>query len=125
MSVKYSRDDLRGLISDGAPGTPYVVRALRNLTCSSESRAAVVGAGAIPWLVALVHDGSSDAQTFAPCCDPRHLSMMRQMAAEALELLTNSPTFHAAIVDAGAVPSLVALVRDGVPDVRKAGRTRC
>ena len=65
--------------------------------------------------------GGGFAPHHQPAAYPRVRDGMpgaRWSAAEVLAHLARSPEFNAAIVGAGAISPIVALVRDGVPDAR-------
>ena len=98
---------------------------LDNLAQDAEGRAAIIGAGAIPPLVALL---SMSATCQAPGMEGDPKSMAAHWAAGALSWLADykedmklNEASRSAIVVAGAIPVLVALLRTTVDDVRWSG----
>ena len=83
----------------------YAADALANLAFYNANQAAIVAAGGIPPLVALVRDGTTEYQ--------------KRNAAGALTNLASQTANRAAIAAAGGIPPLVALVRDGSTEDQK------
>lgn len=78
---------------------------LQQLTCSPEFDEAIVDAGAVPPLVALVRDGTPDAQ--------------EDGARALLNLAEFSDGLRSAIARAGGIPPLTVLARDGTAVARE------
>ena len=106
------------LLRDGSVEAKFwVARALRNLACNNAAnKVAIAEAGGIPPLVELLRDGSVETRWWAPTLGVYGVSVAPAMA---LYLLArNNAANKVAIAEAGGIPLLVELWRDGSEDAK-------
>ena len=90
---------------------------LRNLAYNDDAnRVLIAEAGGIPPLVELLRDGSTEARLWAPTLGVYGVSVAPAMALYQLAL--NNKANKVAIAEAGGIPLLVELLRDGSADAK-------
>jgi vacuolar protein 8 len=106
------------LLRDGSVEAKFwVARALGHLASNNAANKVLIAeAGGIPPLVELLRDGSTEARLWAPTLGVYGVSAAPAMALYQLAL--NNKANKVAIAEAGGIPLLVELWRDGSADAK-------